>query len=337
MLKHRAYAISAMLVLLVLAGCGSAEPAVPSGAGRSGAPTSGAPTSGAPTSGAPTSGATASAAPSPSPAAGGRETPISARHLPERSPRCSLRGSSPLPASPSTPGTFSPDGREYYFYRFKGESRSKILFSKVVHGGWTAPRQLQITAGHEACTPYLTPDDKWLYFFWERPIPEGQTGYIPKGGFWVAKRTPSGWSAPRYAGQAMFLSASRDGRLYTTDRSTLNTDGKTFLAQVTTRNGLFTDYERLPIEADQGSPAHPCIAPDGSYMVFDVYGGEYLYVSFRNPDGTWGEAIDLTEHGFDTTAGGASLSPDGKYLFFYLRDDIWWVDAEVIEDLRPAE
>jgi hypothetical protein len=39
--------------------------------------------------------------------------------------------------------------------------------------------------------------------------------------------------------------------------------------------------------------------------------------------------------GFDLGAGGAYVSPDGKYLFFALRDDIWWVDARVIEDLRP--
>jgi hypothetical protein len=34
-------------------------------------------------------------------------------------------------------------------------------------------------------------------------------------------------------------------------------------------------------------------------------------------------------------AGLASISPDGKYLFFHLNDDIWWVDAEVIKTLNP--
>jgi len=321
-LKHLANVVSVMLALLVLAGCGSAEPTASSGAAPSGAPTSG---------------ATASAAPSPLPAAGGLRNPYLGQAPPGSQPEVFAPGIVSAPGFTEYSGTFSPDGSEYYFYRFKGESRSKILFSKIVDGEWTAPKELQVTAAHGADEPYLTPDNKRLYFFWERPIPEGRTGYLPKGGYWVVTRTPSGWSAPRYAGQGMFLSASRDGRLYTTDLSTLNTDGKTHLAQVTTRNGLFADYERLSIEADRGSPAHPCIAPDGSYMIFDVDGGSYLYVSFRKPDGTWGEAIDLTEHGVDPTAGGASLSPDGKYLFFFLRDDIWWVDAKVIEDLRPAD
>ena len=61
-----------------------------------------------------------------------------------------------------------------------------------------------------------------------------------------------------------------------------------------------------------------------------------MYVSFRKPDGTWDVAIDLTAHGFNPSAGGATLSPDGKYLFFHLNGDIWWVDTQVIEKLRPA-
>lgn len=109
------------------------------------------------------------------------------------------------------------------------------------------------------------------------------------------------------------------------------------MATVTVENGLFTDYERVPIQAYGGSQAHPCIALDGSYLLFDIQGGNYLFVSFKNADGTWGEPIDLTQHGFDPLAGGATISPDGKYLFFALRGDIWWVDIRVIEDLRPAE
>jgi Tol biopolymer transport system component len=135
----------------------------------------------------------------------------------------------------------------------------------------------------------------------------------------------------------MFLSSSQDGQLYTTDMSSRNVDGKTYLAQITVTDGVFTDYERLPIETSWGNPAHPCIAPDGSYILFDVGSGNYLFVSFMKADGAWGEPIDLTNHGFDSMAGGAYISPDGKYLFFSLHKDIWWVDIKVIEKLRPLE
>ena len=49
------------------------------------------------------------------------------------------------------------------------------------------------------------------------------------------------------------------------------------------------------------------------------------------------EAIDLAKHGFDSLAGGAYVSPDGKYLFFHLKEDIWWVDIKIIENLKPVE
>jgi hypothetical protein len=125
--------------------------------------------------------------------------------------------------------------------------------------------------------------------------------------------------------------------MYVTDMSSRESTGQTFLAEVTLKGDRFAGYKRLSIEGGRGTQAHPCIAPDGSYLLFDVEGGTHLYVSFRTADGSWGDAIDLTQHGFDPMAGGAYVSPDGKYLFFALRDDIWWVDASVIEDLRPED
>ena len=101
--------------------------------------------------------------------------------------------------------------------------------------------------------------------------------------------------------------------------------------------GPFVSYERLNIPTYLCSRAHPCIAPDGSYILFDVHGGSYLFACFKKAGGTWGEAIDLTRHGFNILAGGAYVSPDGKYLFFALNEDIWWVDSKVIEKLRPKE
>jgi hypothetical protein len=232
-------------------------------------------------------------------------------------------------------GAFSPDGSEYYFYRFSDNSQSRLLFSKVVDGQWTEPEELTFSAGYGAFEPYVTFDNQRLYFNWDQPVPAGHPRALPV--YFFVERTQNGWSEPKYAGHGMFISSKRDGQLYTTDLSSRNIDGKTYLAKITTVDGVFTKYERLDIETPWGNPAHPCIAPDGSYILFDVDSGNYFFVSFRNTDGTWGEAIDLTEHGFDPMAGGAYISPDGKHLFFSLRGDIWWVDISLIENLRPAE
>jgi hypothetical protein len=230
-------------------------------------------------------------------------------------------------------GSFSPDGSEYYFYRFSQTSESVLLFSKIVDGKWSVPEQLAVTAEHIAFEPYVTFDNQRLYFAWGYPVPPGQ----PEFPYFFVERTQDGWSEPKYAGQGMFISSSQDGQLYTTDMSSRNVDGKTYLAKITVTDGVFADYERLPIETPWGNPAHPCIALDGSYILFDVGMGNHLFVSFKKADGTWGEPIDLTKQGFDPMAGGAYISPDGKYLFFSLNKDIWWVDIKVIENLGPSE
>lgn len=77
------------------------------------------------------------------------------------------------------------------------------------------------------------------------------------------------------------------------------------------------------------------IAPDESYLVFARRIGRTrdsaLMVSHRNPDGSWGEprAVDL-----GMTAGAATVSPDGRFLFFSggkpPAGDIYWVSASVL-------
>ena len=62
----------------------------------------------------------------------------------------------------------------------------------------------------------------------------------------------------------------------------------------------------------------------------------------KEPDGTWGEAIKFSENiNTEVSEFAAQVSPDGKYLFFNrsLGDrnvDTFWVDAKVIEQLKPA-
>ena len=234
-------------------------------------------------------------------------------------------------------GTFSPDGSEYYFYRFSANSPSRLFFSKMVNDQWTAPEPCVFSSEYGASEPLLTHDNQRLYFMWECPVPPGQPGYNEEIKYYFVERTAEGWSTPQYAGQGMFLSSSRDGQLYITDMSSLKTDGRTKLASVTTTNGIFTGYEKLNVPFLYGNPAHPCIAPDGSFILFDISEGCHLFVSFMKDDRTWGESIDLTEHGFDPLAGGAYVSPDGKYLFFSLHGDIWWVDIKTIGSLKPNE
>jgi CubicO group peptidase (beta-lactamase class C family) len=95
--------------------------------------------------------------------------------------------------------------------------------------------------------------------------------------------------------------------------------------------------------------AHPYIAPDESYIIFDSkrkggYGSSDLYISFRMANDSWSPAINLGDQvNTSDPENYPSVSPDGKFLFFDRRSehringdkhvDIYWVDAKVIDEL----
>lgn len=74
---------------------------------------------------------------------------------------------------------------------------------------------------------------------------------------------------------------------------------------------------------------------DESYIIYDGestsgYGNCDLYISF-NKNGTWTEPYNLgPEINTDQCEMTASVSPDGKYLFFHRggedNGDIYWID-----------
>jgi len=99
--------------------------------------------------------------------------------------------------------------------------------------------------------------------------------------------------------------------------------------------------------------AHPFIAPDESYLMWDAEKEDEntpdIYISFRKEDGSWGEAINMGDK-INTALyeQRPKVTPDGKYLFFFkgdvkVREDgsryvvgsPHWVDAQIIEQLRP--
>ena len=60
-------------------------------------------------------------------------------------------------------------------------------------------------------------------------------------------------------------------------------------------------------------------------------------MSFRRGDDTWTEPVNIFEMmGLERGGSTPVLSPDGKYLFDYAAGQTWWVDAGIIEELRPG-
>jgi hypothetical protein len=261
----------------------------------------------------------------------GLQGPYLGQPVPGQEPKLFAPGVVSQPTTKESACTMSPDGKEFYFTK----GGDQLVVSRLTEQGWTDPAPVQFSAGYRAFEPHLTHDNQRIYWNWARPAPDGES---ERGGIYVSERTADGWSAAKYVGQGMFVSSDREGRIFVTHLDAYpNCD---FVSQAVMAGGRFVGYEDLQggIQKLRGSYdaiAHPCIAPDGSYIVFDVEGGRHLFVSFRGQDGTWGEAIDLAQHGLDARAGIASISPDGKYLFFGQQGDIYWVSTRLIEELRP--
>lgn len=233
--------------------------------------------------------------------------------------------------------SFSPDGKEFYFTRNQVIKYHTIMVSVKDSSGWTKPEPFAATKDLDAFEPCVSADGKRIYFVSSAQT-EGQQ--MPSMDLWFVERTDSGWSEPVKPGapfnpnKAMFASTTLEGTLYTT----YGPEGPPTadIARSKLINGVFQDYEVLGPEINSpGMDAYPYIAPDESYLVFSSGspdGTKGLYVSFRNPDGSWGKRklINLESY----KAGLPWISPDGKYLFFSANKDIYWVDSKVVFDLE---
>ncbi len=241
---------------------------------------------------------------------------------PGLSPQLFAPGFISLSSSVEYATSFSPGGTELYFTR-RVDDNQNLYATYLVDGVWSEPAPVAFSAGYNAHEPHVTLDNMALYFGWFRPVPEGESSTMDYG-IWAVDRLAVGWSEPRYVGQGMYVSSDRSGQLYVTHLPT----SSPAVSLVTLSEGRFTAYERIT------TGAHPCIAPDGSYLVYDRQGSEHLWARFHLPDGSWGPAEELTWQGIPQRAQIASISPDGLYLFFTDSHDIYWVSTEIIATLR---
>jgi hypothetical protein len=232
--------------------------------------------------------------------------------------------------------TFSPDGREMFFSARVGKNIGRMFYSKWERDGWTFPEIPEFSRGHIDYLPYIMPDGKRMFF---GRIKKDENGVVISNGLYARDRTdekPFAWSEPYLFEDGegwMHVSATNDLTVYTTYLPTRRT------ARFRLIDGSYP--ERESPEGGLHPSGHPSIAPDERYIVFDSereggFGKGDLWVSFRDPDGTWGEGINLGNK--INTPGNESiphLSPDGEYLFYTSNRDIFWVNTEFIDGLRP--
>ena len=255
-------------------------------------------------------------------------------------------GQTPPSSTPEVfaPGIISTSGWEYGV--FFAPSMDKLYYIREVNAD-TDPKQEfvsferknnkweQKVISERIGTPTLSVDGKTMYF-----------GRVYK------EQTANGWSEMKRLGPAfeqyriMRVTASNSGTIVF-DEAKEGGIGQLRYSRLI--DGKRENPKAFPKEINTGKyNVHPFIAPDESYLIWDGQRTSKdrnadLFISFKLADGSWGDAIKMDET-INTSEDefAASVTPDGKYLFFNRNmgpdnTDTFWVDAQVIENHRPKK
>ena len=241
---------------------------------------------------------------------------------------------------------FSPDGREVYFSRQR-EERHDIMWARRSNGVWTSPEPVPFTSDALDDGPGFFPVDGRLFFGSRRPAVAGGEE-LDHTDIWYVEREGNGWGQPTWLDGPLNTDTSDGFPCFTADGTMYfhsERGGDSTLADIYRArwNGeSFDDPERLPAPVNSSLyEAGPYVAPDESYLIYMQVDFAHpdtvvLNLSFRIDEQTWAEPIDLAAvldlPRTDILLG--RVSPDQKYLFVLASGDVFWVDADVIEELR---
>ncbi len=247
---------------------------------------------------------------------------------------------------------FSPGQDEFYFTTWTKETGTKIMVTTQVDSVWVAPEVASFSNHPSDVDVAINLDGSRMFFGTRRPRPGEDEDRRDGFDIWYANRTETGWAPEEFLGlvvnsgkSQVYPTAARDGTLYF-QAVREEGYGKADIYRSRFVNGVYQVPENLgPIVNSQHYEGDVYIAPDESYMIVSIYGRDDefgdgdLYVSFRNPDGTWspprnmGPGINSNKRDFCPM-----VTPNGEYLFFSSKrlgvGDIFWVDADVIDRLR---
>ena len=266
---------------------------------------------------------------------------------------------------------FSPDGNEVYwsvFINYWGPQ--VILYMKQENGQWTQPKIAPFSGQYTDGNPCFSKNGKQLFFESVRPSSK-DADHTLELNLWEVERSEKGWGEPQLLGNWINTdkwergpSVSDNGTLYFCSMRE-GGFGEMDIYRAEYIDGAYSEPENLgEIINTPGYESWPFIAPDESYLMFENDDGD-LVISYRKEDASWSRPCNFSER--IHFAGGQErfplLSNDGRYLFFVSSKwlgpryfdkpltleevkekaqdysnglgNVFWVDAKVIEVLKP--
>lgn len=204
--------------------------------------------------------------------------------------------------------TMNASGDEAYFtIQSNLEEISMIAVVKKKNGKWLKPELAPFSGKYKDMEPFFSPDGLRLYFVSNRPL-EIDAKETKDMDIWYLSRTTekSDWSKPVNLGAPVntkddefYPALALSGNIYFT---------KGIESQKGTSDIMFSSWDgekySAPVSLDsaintEGEEYNAFIAPDESFLIFggfrrpDGLGSGDLYISFKNPDGSWRSAVNL--------------------------------------------
>jgi len=247
--------------------------------------------------------------------------------------------------------TISNDGTEFYF-GVDNNGVMEIHYSNLVDGVWSPQKKLFESDSISYNDPMFSPDQKRLYFISNQSLDGEKTKEDID--LWYVERESikSEWFNPINLGLPVnsllneyYASFTDDGTLYFASKDK-SEDAPRYAFDIYRseyENGQFLKPEILPKSINTNRyEADVFIAPNESYMIFCSIrrkglglGQGDLYISFKDEDGNWSEAVNMGES-INTEKHELCpfVTPDGKYLFYTSNQDIYWVSTEILDNYR---
>ncbi len=247
---------------------------------------------------------------------------------------------------------FSPDGTELIFTRPLKGIRYRMMYMHSIDGKWTRPVEAPFAEGLNAVDPSYSPDGSTVFWCGTTAENVGEDMDI-----WYSERTGNGWTKAARAeplinseAEEVYPILTRSNTFYfISSREGGFGDKDVYSARYA--GGRFSDVKNLGESINtEALDSDTFVAPDESFMVISSLrkggrGSGDLWVSFREKDGGWTNAVNIGPRvntaDMELTP---MVSPDGKYLFFTRcgetingRCDLFWIRTGFLEDLREKK
>ena len=222
---------------------------------------------------------------------------------------------------------FTPDGQECYLRTQMGDT-DEVFLSKKEGGIWQPIKAVTFADGKTGIAGF-SPDSNRLYF-------------VDKSGAYIRTRTAAGWSAAQRLstpvnseeGRVIGLSVGAHEDLYFCSWRP-PTQGACDVWRARYVDGDFPATEILTVLNSPTSECQVICGPDDSYLIFyswrpGGFGRADLYVTYRSGD-TWTHPRNLGPK-VNSNQGEVpqTISPDGKYLFFYSNGQLYWIETSTV-------